>query len=257
MEDSILESEIQPAGFKSPTIISLQLAGWLVFICLWLPLCRGCGGAADKIPIHSLQPISVTDLAGLFSNFMLLGSYCNGLMVAFFICVTAWFKSERLWRIFFLSQFCITATVAVIVLTFGTAQSPNLESLVRTILGTVPALLGVLIWIGIAIGRNDFPTAWARLQHAWTIAAFFFIHLMTLFQGSVRYGYWLTMIGLGGLVVAVELARYRMQHDLWDASKRVVKPQFSIRSILFWTAFFPVVFSYYRSIEPFCNWLFQ
>ena len=253
----MLESEIRPAGLKSPTVISLQLAGWLVFICLWLPLCRGCGGAADKIPIDTLQPISITDVAGLFSNFMLLGSYCNGLIVAFSMCVTAWFRSERLWRVFFLSQFSLIATIAVTALAFGIAQSPNSKSLVETILGEVPAILGVLIWIGIAIRRNEFPTAWARLQHVWTIVAFFFVHLMMLFQGSARYGYWLTMIGLGGLVIAVELARYRMQHDLWDASTRVVKPQFSIRSILFWTAFFPIVFSYYRSIETFCDWLYK
>ena len=256
MEKSIAVLKTRPAGLISPTIVSLQLAGWLLFICLWLPLCRGCGGS-DKIPINSLQPISLTDVSGLFSNLIVLGSYSNGLIVALAMCIAAWFASERLWKVFFLTQFIITAVGGVVVVAFGIVHSSNGKELVESSLGAIPPLVGFLIWVGIAIRRRQFPIAWARLQHAWTIVALFFVHLSMLFQGTVLYGYWLTMIGLGGLVIAVELAKYRMAHDLWLATKPVERPQFSIRRILVWTAFFPFVFSYYRAIDPFCNWLFK
>ena len=51
MDTDEIYSKIKPAGLKSPTVISLQLAGWLVFICLWLPLCQGCGRSIET-PIN-------------------------------------------------------------------------------------------------------------------------------------------------------------------------------------------------------------
>ncbi len=256
MEKPDLQPTIQPTGLKSPTVISLQLAGLLVFACLWLPLCRGCSGTT-RIPIETFKEGSLTDVGDWLFNFMLLGSYCNGLIVAVLISVTAWFASERLWKVFFLAQFGLTLSIGVALVAYSIWRCTDLKNLLETALSAPPALFGFSIWVGLAIQRRALQSAWARLQHAWTIAALFFVHLLMLFQGSALFGYWLTLIGLVGMVVAVELARLRMQHDLWDPSQRVLRPQFSIRSILIWTAFFPIVFSYYRAIEPFCNWIFQ
>ena len=256
LEKPDLQPTIRPAGLKSPTVISLQLAGLLVFLCLWLPLCRGCSGTT-KIPIESLNVGSQTNVGDWLFDFMLLGSYGNGLLVALLISVTAWFANERLWKLFFLTQFGVTLSIGVALVAYSLWRCTDLKTLLETTLSALPPLLGFSIWVGLAIQRRAFQSAWARLQHSWTIAALFFVHLLILFQGSALYGYWLTLIGLVGMLVAVELARLRMQHDLWDASQRVLRPQFSIRSILIWTALFPIVFGYYRAIEPLCNWIFK
>ena len=184
MQESIAVLKTRPAGLISPTIISLQLAGWLIFICLWLPLCRGCGGS-DKIPIDSLQPFTFTDVGELFSKLMVLGSYNNGLIVAFAMCAAAWFASERLWKVFFLTQFIITAVGGVVVVALGIVHSSNGKQMVESSLGAIPPLVGFLIWVGIAIRSKQFQIAWARLQHAWTIVALFFVHWSMLFQGTV------------------------------------------------------------------------
>ena len=51
LETDELKWNVKPKGLKSPTVISLQLAGCLVFICLWLPLCRSCSGTIET-PIN-------------------------------------------------------------------------------------------------------------------------------------------------------------------------------------------------------------
>ncbi len=256
MEKPDQQPTIRPAGLKSPTVISLQLAGLLVFVCLWLPLCRGCSGTT-KIPIETFTASSLTDVGDWLFNFMLLGSYCNGLIVAVLMSVTAWFASERLWKVFFLTQLVLTLSIGVALVAYSMWRCTDFESFLKTALSALPALFGFSIWVGLAIQRRALQSAWARLQHAWTIAALFFVHLLMLFEGSVLYGYRLTLIGSVGMLVAVELARHRMQHDLWDVTQRVLRPPFSIRGTFIWTAFFSTVFRYYRAMEPLCNWIFK
>jgi len=246
-----------PAGLMSPTVVSMQLAGWLVFACLWLPLCNGCSGGVVKTPIDFFKPITIGYLDELFLNTLLLGSYCNGLLVAISIGIVAWFASERLWRLFFYAQFGVTFTMATVMVVIGLARTTDRRNLLENFLFTVPTLLAISFWIVRAIRRKDFQRAWARVQHAWTITAIFMIHMMILFEGSVLYGYWVTLVGQASLVIAVEIATYRMKHDLWDASQKVTRPQFAIRNILAWTAFFPLAFSYFQAIDPVCNWFFK
>lgn len=245
----------QPAGIFSPTVLSLKLAGWLVFICLWLPLCRGCGGGPDLVPINVIQLVPI-EPEKVFGSCLLLVSYSNGLLVALSVCVATLLHSEKIWKRFFLSQLILSLSVSAAMIGAAMVTSDSPRALLETMLGSIPAWLGVTAWIGGAILRQDYTTAWARLQHTWTIIAYFYIHLLMIFQGQVRYGYWVTLTGLACQVIAVEVARHRMKHDLWDASSAVVRPQFSIRNILFWTAFFPIVLTYYQAIAPFCNWLF-
>lgn len=251
-----IKSKVKPEGLKSPTVISLQLAGWLVFICLWLPLCRGCGGTIET-PIDAIKVDSITNFGHLISIFILLGSYSNGLLTAVLVGVAAWMVSESFWRFTFIAQFLISLSIGIVLVVLMLWHSGSAKELLENCLYSCPVLFGFGIWVGLAMKCKEYQVAWARLQHVWTIAALFYVHLLMLFKSEAMYGYWLTLIGLVGMVIAVELARYRMQHDLWDASQRVVRPQFTIRRILIWTAFFPIVFSYYRAIEPFCNWLFK
>jgi hypothetical protein len=246
----------RPAGLFSPTVMSLTFAGCLVFICLWLPLCRGCGGGADVIPISKVQIVPI-ETEKVIGSSLILASYSNGLLVAISVSIAALWRSEKIWNRFFLSQLVITLGASAAMIVGAMAYSDSTRDFLETILGSTPAWLGVAAWTGAAIRRHDYPAAWARLQHTWTIITFFFMHLLMIFQGQARYGYWLTLVGLVCQVIAVEVARHRMKHDLWDASSNVVRPQFSIRSILFWTAFFPIVLTYYQTITPFCDWLFK
>ncbi len=246
----------RPAGLFSPTVLSLKLAGGLVFICLWLPLCRGCSGGADVIPISKVQIVPF-EPEKAFGSSLVLASYSNGLLVAISISIATLLHSEKIWKRFFLSQLVITLGVSAAMIVGAMVYSDSPRDLLETILGSTPAWLAVAAWTGAAIRRHDYPTAWSRLQHTWTIVTCFFVHLLMIFQGQARYGYWLTIAGLIFQVIAVEVARHRMKHDLWDASSKVVRPQFSIRNILFWTAFFPIVLTYYQTITPFCDWLFK
>ena len=86
MDKDEIKCTVKPAGLKSPTVISLQLAGWLVFICLWLPLGRGCGGTIET-PIDALKLDSILDFGHLISICILLGSYSNGLLTAVLVGV--------------------------------------------------------------------------------------------------------------------------------------------------------------------------
>ena len=257
MQASDSQPSKKPSGLTSPTVISLQLAGWLVFACLWLPLCNGCSGGAAKTPIDFLKPVTLGHVRELFFNTLILGSYCNGLLVAISMGIVAWIANERLWRFFFFAQFGVTFTMATVLVVIGLAWSTDQRNLLETFLFTVPTLLAISFWIVRAIRRKDFQRAWARVQHAWMITAIFMIHMMILFEGSVLYGYWVTWVGQASLVIAVEIATYRMKHDLWDASQIVTRPQFAIGNILCWTAFFPLAFSYYQAIGPVCNWFFR
>ena len=247
----------KPAGLLSPTVMSLQLAGWMVFLCLWLPVCKGCGGGPDLSPLDFLEPVSVVSVKTWIFDVILLGSYCNGLVAAMLISATALLASERLWKKLFFVQFGLTSTIFTVMVLIGLVYSPDGKQLLGSFLFMAPTLTAYGAWIWFAVRRNDLQRAWARMQHSWTIATYFFIHLMIVLKGAVLIGYWITMLGLAGMVVAVEMANYRMKHDLWDSTQRVTRPQFAIKNILAWTAFFPITFSYFQAIDPFCNWVFK
>jgi hypothetical protein len=248
--------KIRPAGLRSPTVLSLQVSGWLLFSCLWMPLCRGCGGGPDKIPVESLR-ISPFEAENQIANFALLGSYSNGLFIAFSAALSAWLVSEKLWRACFLAQFFITSGISIAVVVAAMMQSSHGRQLLTTVLVMIPALTGFLTWVGLAIRRQAYQVAWARLQHAWTMISLFFVHGLLLFEGHVLYGYWVTMVALASVLIAIEIARHRMKHDLWDSEAPVVRQHFTIRRILFWTAFFPIVFGYCQAIEAFGNWVYS
>jgi hypothetical protein len=256
MEHSPSLPKIQPAGLRSPTVLSLQVSGWLLFSCLWLPLCRGCGGGPDKLPVQSLRT-SPLEAEHQIANFVLLGTYGNGMFIATCVAFSAWLVSEKFWKGCLITQFFITSGISIAVVVVALVQSGSGRQLLNTILVMVPALIGFLAWVSLAIRRQAYQDAWARLQHTWTMIGLFFVHGLLLFEGRVLYGYWVTMVALVCIVIAVEVARHRMKHDLWDSEAQVVRPQFTIRKILFWTAFFPIVFGYCQAIEAFCNWAYR
>ena len=69
-------------------------------------------------------------------------------------------------------------------------------------------------------------------------------------------GYWMTLASSAGMIFSVELARLRIEHDLWDAEQPVKKFQFSIWSLLAWMTFVPLAIAYFQAIGPLIEWLF-
>lgn len=243
------------AAFRSPTLLSMHAAGWLLLICMWLPVNRGCNGAV-MTPIEQLQLNSPYSLVDLLGDLWILGSYGNGLLAASILAASALWRSERLWWNATLIQgfatFCLSAAAIVVL----GVNEPDPKSVVTNLLVYfVPWILS-LTWIATALYRGQRQAAWARLQHSWALVGAFGLQLRCIFSTELFYGYWLSLIGFAALLLAVEFARYRMAHDLWDPTLLPVKPQVSLRKFLAWTTFSAVVIAYYQSIQPLLNWLF-
>jgi hypothetical protein len=244
----------KPAGIASPTIISLHSAGWLLLLCLFLPVCKSCNGTVER-PIDALVVSSPMSTADILYCVTLLSVYGNGVLVAVLLTISAWLLSPVLWWRTFLVQFALTMTIGSVIVGKSVTEATGSDRL-EAVLTFAPPLLAGGLWIGSAIRRRAQEIAWARLQHTWTIGAFLHLQLLCIFNVELLSGYWLTLAALAGMVFAVELGRHRLQHDLWDANRPASRPQFTLRKVFWWMTFFPLVFGYYQSIEPFAKWLY-
>lgn len=246
-----------PAGIRSPTVVSMQLAGWAVLACLFLPLFRNCSGTVVR-PVEELSSAvaSPVSTSSLVQAAVLLSVYGNGVLAAGLITISAWLCSRAFWWRSFLFQFAVCLGLAVIFASLVLSEpTPTLTARVSNGLIFIPPLVVASSWVALAIRRGAHELAWARLQHTWTIGALLYVHLMCIFAQQLLFGYWLTMIGLAGMMLAVELARHRMQHDLWDASQPAARPQFTLASIFLWITLIPLAIGYYQVVEPLAKWL--
>ena len=254
-----LAGDKRPAGCKSPSVIGMQLAGWSVVACFFLPLCLNCSGAVvrpvDAVTDAASNSLTTGEVVHLVT---LLGAYGNGALVATLLGLSAYFSSRALWWRAFVWQYAASMTLgtAIVALILFSGQETPKDRLGGA-LAFIPPLVASAAWVTRAIRRGQHEVAWARLQHTWTIVALFYLHLLCLFSQGLLFGYWLTLIALSGMLVSVELARLRMRHDLWDASQRIPKPQFRLRSVFLWMTIAPLVLAYYRSIDPLTQWLFS
>lgn len=246
----------RPAGIKSPTVLSMNLTGWLLLGCMFLPLCRSCGGTVvhpiDQLSSAFATPVHANDVGGAV---LLLSVYGYGALAALLITLSAWFRSRALWWRSFWIQFALSVTLATVIACLIMIAPPPKERL-SNFLAIVPPLAGATTWIAAAIRRGERPLAWARLQHIWTIIALVHLHLLCLFASDRLFGYWLTLVSLLAMVLTVELARHRLDHDLWDASQPVARPRFTLRQVFVWMTLLPLVVAYYQSIRTFADWFF-
>lgn len=245
----------QPAGVRSPTVLALHSSGWLLLLCLFLPVCRSCNGAVVR-PVDSLEissPVQAWDIAGCA---VLLAVYGNGVLIAFLLTISAGLRSREFWWRTFRIQFAVTLTVAVTILGLIALDASSLKDWMGETLSLLPLLGGGLAWIAAALRYDNRQLAWARLQHVWTIGAVFNLHLHCVFSTRLLYGYGVTLVALAGQLFAVELARLRMHHDLWDRSQPPHRPQFTVGGLLFWMTLLPLVFAYYQAVDPVVEWLF-
>lgn len=244
-----------PCGLRSPTIISMQSAGWLLLLCMWLPINRGCGGTINK-PIEQLDFSSPYNFLDLLGDLWILGSYGNGLLAASLLAASALWRSEQLWWSSTLLQLlaAVSLSTAAIVLMFVNESEPK-QVVTNVLLYLVPWLLS-LTWIATALRNGQRQSAWARLQHTWTLVGAFGLQLQCIFSTEILYGYWLSLIAFAALILAVEFARHRMVHDLWERNQPAFTPRFSLRKIFLWTTFSAAVIIYCQSIQPVLDWLF-
>lgn len=246
----------RPAGVRSPTIVSMQLAGWLVFACLWLPVARGCSGTIER-PVDDLSWSGSLDIQELLVGTLIFGSYANGLIASGILIVATLLRNRRfLWRIT-QAQFVIALSIGVSLLITTLISDRALRPKTEGLLTIAPPILGAFVWIILARRQNDRELAWARLQHVWTLVALVMLHLKCLFATQLLVGYWLMLAGLLGLVVAVQVARHRMVHDLFDASVAARRPRFALWQVFVWTTMFALVFGYYSSLDKLLDIMFE
>ena len=249
----------RPRGWKSPTVTSMQLAGWSMLACFFLPLCRNCSGTVVR-PVDAVTEAvgSNMTVSELLHTVTLLGAYGNGVLIATLITASACLASRTFWWRAFVIQYAASVTLGTVIacLIVGSSQQSASDRLSNVLMFIPPVVAGAL-WVRVAMHRGQLETAWSRLQHTWTMVAFFYLHLLCVFSQGVLFGYWLTLLALAGMLISVEVARLRMRHDLWNRSEPVCKPQFSLRTVFLWMTLVPLVVFYYRAIEPFANWLFK
>ena len=251
----ILPRANKPAGLRSPSILGMQAAGWLVLASMWLPVNRGCGGTIRR-PIEQLNvslPVTVSEVTGYL---WFLASYGNGLLVAMLLSLSAFWCSERLWWRSFIAQGYCTVALCVTTLVLILRPFDDAKEITQRLLTVGPPMVLSICWIRGAIIHGQRQAAWARLQHCWTLVAFIMLNLQCIFSTELLYGYWLSIVGFALLTFFIEFARYRMQHDLWDRSLPAARPQFSVRSLFFWTTFCALTIGYFSAIEHLIDWLF-
>lgn len=245
----------RPAGARSPTVIGLHAAGWLLLLCLFLPVCRGCNGAIVR-PSDGLvltPPVHVADVVGCVA---LLAVYGNGVCIAVLITISGCLRSPTFWWRSFVVQAAISACIGLTIVGAVLVTSHTPKAWLQQSLVFVPPLVGGITWVGLAFRYADPEQAWARVQHIWTIGAWLNLNLHCILSGALLFGYWVTLFALAGQLFAVELARHRMRHDLWDASHPTRRPQFTLGSLLAWMTILPLIFGYYQAVEPIVEWFF-
>ncbi len=245
----------KPAGLRSPTILGMQAAGWVVLACLWLPINRGCNGSITR-PVENLRlnpPIQMADIVLLG---WMIGCYGNGLMAAMLLALSVIWCGETLWWRAFIAQLTCAGGLCLMTLALNLNPSNHAKELTQNLLVLVPPMILSWSWIGLAMRYRQRQSAWARLQHSWTLVGLVMLQLQSLFSTKILYGYWVSIVGFVGLTFSIELARLRMKHDLWDRSAPALRPQFTIRGIFFWTTFCALVVGYYGAIGPILSWMF-
>ncbi len=156
-------------GWRSPTVLGMNAAGWLVLICFFLPVARGCNNEVLR-PIAMVQVSPTSSWEDIASGMLVIAAYSHGAIVAALLGVVAFCRSDRLsWRLF-QCHFGVTVLVSVLLSLAIASSREAWRDRILGILYIVPPMTAVLFWIALAIWRGDRPLAWARLQHGWTLA---------------------------------------------------------------------------------------
>ncbi len=229
----------------SPTVRNLQISGWVLFICLWLPVAKGCNGV-DTYPIDGIFDGNLfTSLEGCLSRLSVLYAWGHTLFLAVAVAASAILASPAFFRRTFLMQ----------ALTFGVLLASNvylsfkpMTSLYEYTRGFVFWILPlvILVWWTIRpLLSGAFWRGWARFHFLSALYSFAFLNFACLF-GTAHVGYFVGIAALIWHCVAVEIASRRIVHDLWIPETIVAPMQFSITQIFTWMTVPPLVIAYFQ-----------
>lgn len=245
----------KPAGVLSPTALSLHVAGWLMLACFFLPISRGCNGAIVR-PVNCLAISPPVQASHIIGSAIALSVYGNALATALLITISGLTRSPVFWWRTFVVQFAITFSAMLAMMCSIMFDATSLRGWLVNTFEFLPAFVGGTTWVALAMRRGERELAWARLHHLWTVAGWVVLHLQCIFSNRLLYGYWMTLGALAAQFFAVELARHRMQHDLWDRSQPVRRPQISLRTIFLWMTVLPLIPAYFQALQALIGWWF-
>lgn len=224
----------------------MQLAGWLLLACFFVPVAEGCDGK-NTVPANIVNSPAPKDLASIIAIVAVVGAYANGVVWGIVTLVSGAFRSQRVfWAAFGLQ--CSLTLLGMISLMVIDAIQGTWRDVLEVSVNSLPLVVYLSICVFVPIRRRQFLLAWTRFQQAWLVGVLVWMNLICLFSRTLKWGYPVTWLASGLMFVAILVASGRIEHDLWNSNAPVSKPQFSIRQTFIWTTGMALVIAYYQLI---------
>lgn len=224
----------------------MQLAGWLLLACFFIPVAEGCDGNST-VPANILESPAPIDLASIIAVAAVLGAYANGVVWGLVSLVTGAFRSQRIFWAAFGVQ-CGFTLLGMLSLLVIEAIQGAWRDLLEVSVNCFPLVAYLSICVILPLRRRQFLMAWTRFQQAWLVGVLVWMNLICLFSRTLKWGYPITWLASGLMFVAILVVSGRIEHDLWNSNAPVKRPQFSIRQTFIWTTGLAVVIAYYQLI---------
>jgi hypothetical protein len=236
---------------RSPAILSTNLSGLLLLICMFLPLSEGCDNKV-VYPGEVFQSASGSTLAdrAMFASHFGYGLIVGATLIAIGIVQKRWFLKGIV-----CAELSILAVVAIGVFV-PELWHANVKEFVGWTLTLLPPSLAALVWIGGSIRRGDWVQAWGRLHMSLAMYLIVWIHFMCIFAQRLLAGYYVFLVSVLTLMASIEWSVQRMEHDLLDRSRSIGKFQFSVKRIFVWTTVLALTLGYYQSLDRIMRWIF-
>lgn len=219
--------------------------GFLLATSFWMPHVRGCDGKV-VVPVEdAAKRVEAGDYGDAIAVSL---PYIFGLCTAtlIIVCVfAAWRNADRILlggQAFIL---CLIWGIGLIsVLLQPSARYPVI------VYTQFPPLVLTVTWIGEAIWRRDWITAWARLTNVMVLFSAFYLYVTHLFARSYFYGFYVACAAFVGLLVAPWMLRNHWERLLVDGLARPRRVQIGLRQLLLVMAMGPLLYGYYRYLPP-------
>ncbi len=222
----------------------MNLAGWLLLACFWMPVSIGCDGQEQRASDILNASMDTVNEQVLRSS-AILTTYGDGAIWAILLPIVAWSKSRQLFAVLFKIQLAIMLSLLATIL----YQDYWNRQLVEGLLEFLPVLLFVGFFVVRPMIQGQIVYAWSRLQIVAILSVALWLHLACIFSRSLMWGYFVCFLACILMFVAVMVVRHRIEHDLWDSSTPVLKPQFSLKQTFFWSTAIALLLFYYKHVE--------
>lgn len=225
----------------------MQLAGWLLLSCFFVPVAEGCDGKST-VPANILANPAPLDFASTIAIVAVISAYANGVVWGIVTLVSGAFRSQRVFWVAFGLQCAFTLFGMLSLLVIESTQG-TWRDLLEVSVNYFPLLVYLSICVFLPLRRRQFLLAWTRFQQAWLVGVLVWMNLICLFSRTLKWGYPVTWLASGLMFVAILIGSGRIEHDLWNANTPINRPQFSIRQTLIWTTSLAIVIAYYQLIS--------